>query len=96
MASMYAYIVRGGSKSECPYVTDEESGATFDAIANEIEQMRKDGTAMFEIPGEIPGPPPAAVPGEPVEAPSVPPVEPEEPPADAEDPDDNDEPEGEE
>lgn len=56
MASMYAYIVRGGSKDECHYVTDEESSQTFDTIAGEVAAMKAaDPGIIFEVPSEIPG-----------------------------------------
>lgn len=64
LASMYAYIVRGGEKESCPYVTDEESGSLFDAVANEVAEKRKsDPNVVFEIPGEVPGHPSTPVMG---------------------------------
>lgn len=59
LASLYAYIVRGGgSKDQCPYVTDDESGKAYDAIEGEVKAKSKaDPNMVWEVPGEVPGRP---------------------------------------
>lgn len=57
VASMYAQIVNGGSKEASRFVTDDESGALWDQISSEVEQMRADDpNIVFSIPNEMPDP----------------------------------------
>lgn len=55
LASMYAQILNGVPKEQSRYVTDEESGALWDAIESEIEEIRsRDPAAQFSVPNEVP------------------------------------------
>lgn len=85
MTSIYGQIVSGTKKEDSHLVTDDETSRAWDAIAKEVEAMRKKNPNVhFEIPGEIPGRPGTSVLGEgPPPATATAPTE-EQPPAEGE------------
>lgn len=82
LSSMYGQIVRGVTKEDSRFVTDDESSALWDTIAAEVEAMRAENPqVVFDVPNEFPGEAPDAVSGETPEEPPEGEKPPEEPPA---------------
>jgi hypothetical protein len=55
-ARIYSNVLQGGAKEESAFVTDEETGAYWDKVANGVEGMRGNGYT-FEIPFDMSGDP---------------------------------------
>jgi hypothetical protein len=43
LSHMYASIVNGGNKEDCPYVTDDESSKAWDEIWKQCDDIGKRG-----------------------------------------------------
>lgn len=55
MARMYAQVVNGQAKEDSRFVTDDESGDSWDKMAAEVAAIRKaNPKAQFAIPNEVP------------------------------------------
>ena len=55
LASMYAQILLGVPKTESHYVIDEETGAAWDEVSQQVAEIKAaHPDAQFDIPGEMP------------------------------------------